>query len=178
MAEAEPSAAASSVSTKEYNATPDAVDGLADALADPEITAETDVDVPELVGLQEQETDTVLDKTASTDALYGVVCQSFDDEKLGARSTLLEPARVGRPGVGRSGAAARAVAAEVGWRWATGRPRCARRRPATGKRARLTPVSTAQPVRHPSAIPLPAPCRRPRLLCLRPLRLGSAPCTL
>mmetsp|Transcript_14677 Transcript_14677/g.47979 ORF Transcript_14677/g.47979 Transcript_14677/m.47979 type:complete len:475 (-) Transcript_14677:343-1767(-) len=87
---AEPSAAEPSVSTKEYNATPDAIDGLADALADPEITAETDVDVPEPVGLQEQETDTVLDKTPSTDALYGVICQSFDDEKLGLPPLLLK----------------------------------------------------------------------------------------
>jgi len=83
---AEPSAPEPSLGTTEYNATPNAVDDLAAALADPEATAEAEVDVAEPQGLQEQETDTVLDKTPSTDALYGIVCQSFDDEKLGARS--------------------------------------------------------------------------------------------
>ena len=73
-----------SVSTAEYAKTDAAVDSLADALADPEATADTEIDVPEALGLQEAETDTVLDKTSPTDALYGVTCTSFDDEKLGA----------------------------------------------------------------------------------------------
>jgi hypothetical protein len=122
---AEPGAAEPSVSSKEYNATPDAVDGLADALADPETTADTEVDVPEPVGLQEQETDTVLDKTPSTDALYGVVCQSFDDEKLGARPWRGWPDWVGsalRPRSGR-----REYAGDAQRAWAVAPPASDRR---------------------------------------------------
>ena len=73
-----------SLGSSEYAKTDAAVDSLADALADPEATADTEIDVPEALGLQEAETDTVLDKTSPTDALYGVTCTSFDDEKLGA----------------------------------------------------------------------------------------------
>ncbi|EOD32181.1 hypothetical protein EMIHUDRAFT_449552, partial [Emiliania huxleyi CCMP1516] len=79
-----------SVSTAEYAKTDAAVDSLADALADPEATADTEIDVPEALGLQEAETDTVLDKTSPTDALYGVTCTSFDDEKLGLPPLLLK----------------------------------------------------------------------------------------
>lgn len=83
-------AAEGGVGSKDFNATDAAVEDLAALLADPEATADPDVDVAEPNGLVEQETDTVLDKTPSTDALYGVTCQSFDDPLLGLPPLLLK----------------------------------------------------------------------------------------
>ena len=79
--------------TAEYNATDAAVEGLAQQLTEDANAQEApaDVDLPEEPnGLQEVETDRVLDKTPSTDPLFAVTCNSFDDATLALPPALLK----------------------------------------------------------------------------------------
>ena len=85
MAEAE------SASTAEYNATPSAVDDLADQLAVEAGAPQDDVDESaELTGLREQDTDVVIDKTDKADPLYARTISSFEDERLDLPAPLLK----------------------------------------------------------------------------------------
>jgi len=77
-------------STAEYNASNDAVSDMTQQLGEA-TQAEDDVDAHvEVSGLQEVETDLVLDKTLSTDQLYGVTVSSFDDPSLSLHPLLLK----------------------------------------------------------------------------------------
>ena len=83
--------AAESASTAEYNATPSAVDDLADQLAVEAGAPQDDVDESaELTGLREQDTDVVIDKTDKADPLYARTISSFEDERLDLPAPLLK----------------------------------------------------------------------------------------
>ena len=84
-------AAAESASTAEYNATPSAVDDLADQLAVEAGAPQDDVDESaDLTGLREQDTDVVIDKTDKADPLYARTVSSFEDERLDLPAPLLK----------------------------------------------------------------------------------------
>ena len=83
--------AVESASTAEYNATPSAVDDLADQLAVEAGAPQDDVDESaELTGLREQDTDVVIDKTDKADPLYARTVSSFEDERLDLPAPLLK----------------------------------------------------------------------------------------
>ena len=78
-------------STAEYNATPSAVDDLADQLAVEAAAPQDDVDESaDLNGLREQDTDVVIDKTDKSDPLYARTITSFEDERLELPAPLLK----------------------------------------------------------------------------------------
>jgi len=84
-------AASESASTAEYNATPSAVDDLADQLAVEAGAPQDDVDESsDLTGLREQDTDVVIDKTDKADPLYARTVSSFEDERLDLPAPLLK----------------------------------------------------------------------------------------
>jgi ATP-dependent RNA helicase DDX19/DBP5 len=79
------------VSSAEYNATPGAVDDLADQLATDAAAPQDDVDESaDVTGLREQDTDVVIDKTDKADPLYARTCSSFEDERLELPAPLLK----------------------------------------------------------------------------------------
>ena len=88
MAESAPPA---SMGTRDFNATGAGVDSLPAAFALPAPDAAIDsVDqADEPSGLQERETDPVLDKTSTTDPLYAKTIESFQDETLSLPPLLL-----------------------------------------------------------------------------------------
>ena len=88
MAESAPPA---SMGTRDFNATGAGVDSLtaAFALPDPDAAIDSVDQADEPSGLQERETDTVLDKTSATDPLYAKTIESFQDETLSLPPLLL-----------------------------------------------------------------------------------------
>uniref|UniRef100_A0A7S0JBB2 RNA helicase n=1 Tax=Calcidiscus leptoporus TaxID=127549 RepID=A0A7S0JBB2_9EUKA len=82
-----------SLSTHEYNATDDAIAGLTSQLAE-EAGTQAEVEVAEEpTGLQEKDTDEVIDKTAHDDPLHSKTCLTFDDAELALTPLILQGLR-------------------------------------------------------------------------------------